>query len=169
MSEKKVLFMSMQKEYSHLREESTHKREVLGVIIPEMGKNIVEIFGANLARNTGPEKKFQTISDLGRRAGIGKSTIARIKNNETATKIDNVQAIAEAFGLSAWQLLVPDLDVDNPPQLAGGDIDERTYAIMKMFESLEEGQKIVFMNMLKETLKSRGQPGTETDPSKKFA
>jgi len=48
-------------------------------------------------------------------SGVGNGTVTRIKNRRTSVGIDKVQQIAEAYGLEAWHLLMPDLDPNNPP------------------------------------------------------
>lgn len=51
-------------------------------------------------------------------AKIGPGTISRIKQHETSVGIDVVEAIAKVFKVEPWQLLVPQLQADRPPQLA---------------------------------------------------
>jgi len=51
---------------------------------------------------------------MAKRCGVGEGTIARACNKQSAIGIDNLQAIASAFHLQAWMLLVPDLDPRNP-------------------------------------------------------
>lgn len=52
---------------------------------------------------------------LKRRSGVAQATIGRILRRETAADLDTVDALARAYHLMAWQLLVPDLDPANPP------------------------------------------------------
>lgn len=46
---------------------------------------------------------------------VGNGTVTRIKNCRTSVGLDTLQEIANAYGLEAWHLLVPDLDPFNPP------------------------------------------------------
>lgn len=48
-------------------------------------------------------------------SGVGNGTVTRIKSCRVSVGIDKLQEIAEAYGLEAWHLLVPDLDPLNPP------------------------------------------------------
>jgi transcriptional regulator with XRE-family HTH domain len=52
---------------------------------------------------------------LGKKAGIGASTIRRILDKTVSPSIDKVDAIAKAYGLQAYQLLIPDWKPSNPP------------------------------------------------------
>jgi len=49
-------------------------------------------------------------------------TIGRIANGETGTKIDQLERLADAYHLEAWQLLVPDMDPKDPPRLDDQDV-----------------------------------------------
>lgn len=49
---------------------------------------------------------------------VAPATMTRLKKQQTSIGIEIVEAFAKPFGLEAWQLLVPDLQVDNPPVLA---------------------------------------------------
>lgn len=48
---------------------------------------------------------------------IGQRTVNRAKKGNQI-KLDSLKGIADAFDLAPWQLLVPELDPDNPPILA---------------------------------------------------
>lgn len=54
-------------------------------------------------------------NELGRQSKIDQTTIGRMLNQKNAAQIDKVAAVARVFDLSAWQMLVPDLDPANPP------------------------------------------------------
>jgi hypothetical protein len=71
------------------------------------------------AANDGVIRGPRSRLDLEAQSGVGKSTIYRILDKETAndTSINNLQRIAEAYGLNAWQLLVPHLDPRRPPSI----------------------------------------------------
>ena len=62
---------------------------------------------------------------LAEKVGIGEGTIQRAKRGTASLTIDNLAAIAEVFGLQAWQMLTPDLDPNNPPQLTFPSQEER--------------------------------------------
>lgn len=54
-------------------------------------------------------------SRLSRR--VTKSTIGRMRNAEISAGIDNVEEVARAFGLEAWQFLIPDVSTVHKPRL----------------------------------------------------
>lgn len=57
------------------------------------------------------------------------STVQRICKQEVGASLDNIEAIANVFGLSAYQLLVPNLSATNPGVVAGATKEEqRLYA-----------------------------------------
>ena len=58
---------------------------------------------------------LRTQAKLGKAAGIDQRTVGRILKAEHSPSMDKVQAIADAFGIMPWQLLVPDLDPKNLP------------------------------------------------------
>ena len=118
-----------------------HKREGFGAIIPNMGKNVIQILAANLERNLGPGRRFASLVELGTKAGVGKSSIVRIKNANNAATLKSLQGIAEAYRLEAWQFLVPDLDVDNPHRLLSEDLNAIEIELLSVFQRLTEPEK----------------------------
>ncbi len=56
---------------------------------------------------------------LAKDAGVSLSTVQRILDGKTGATLDNIEAIAGAFRLSAYQLLVPNIDPADPPIVAG--------------------------------------------------
>ena len=61
---------------------------------------------------------------LARDAGVSLSTVQRILSAQTGASLDNVEAVAAAFQLSAYQLLIPNLHPDNPQVVHGATKDE---------------------------------------------
>ena len=61
---------------------------------------------------------------LAKEAGVSLSTVQRLMNKETGATIDNIEAIAAAFQLSAYQLLLPALEAKNPQVVRGATKDE---------------------------------------------
>ena len=69
-------------------------------------------------------------SALSRRSKVAQSTIGRIlaEKGENA-RVETVERIANAYGLHAWQLLIPGLNPKNPPMLrVQGDVEKALYA-----------------------------------------
>jgi hypothetical protein len=96
-----------------------------------------EIVAANLTalmkhqRETdGPLASFQAVEDATARLGtkVGKSTVDRISKGTTPAELDNLEALAKAFRLQAWQLLVPNLVPGAPPHMRAGDKQDRLSA-----------------------------------------
>lgn len=50
-----------------------------------------------------------TVDSVQAKTGVGRGTVQRIKEGQTSVGTDKLTQIAEAFGLEAWQLLVPGL------------------------------------------------------------
>lgn len=48
-------------------------------------------------------------------AGIDQKTIWRMRRMEQSSNVDKLEAIANVFGLHAWQLLIPHIDPSRPP------------------------------------------------------
>ncbi|MGS1117444.1 hypothetical protein [Castellaniella sp. UC4442_H9] len=86
-----------------------------------MAKQIVEILQRNLERLVGPERRFPTAAALASRARVGTTTVQRARNGVSAIRIDNLEDMAHAVGLEAWQLLVEDLDIASPPTLKNSE------------------------------------------------
>jgi len=58
---------------------------------------------------------LRTQAALGKRSGIDQRTVGRILNEEHSPQLKQIDAIASAFGLLPWQILIPGLDPKNPP------------------------------------------------------
>lgn len=69
----------------------------------------------------GPDSQLQ----LAKRAGVSQSTVGRALSGHTRATVETVGRIAKVYGLSPWQLLVPDLDPRAPPALVAADPAER--------------------------------------------
>lgn len=61
----------------------------------------------------------ENINQLHKESKVSLATFTRIKQQGTSVGIDIVGQVAAAFGLEAWQLLVPDLDPESVPTLEG--------------------------------------------------
>ena len=82
---------------------------------------------------------------LAKRApGLTYRTILRIRNAEVNPTLDHIEAIAKAFVLAPWQLLVPNFDAVDPPHLAftqaEKDAYEKMQAALDEFRALQAGQ-----------------------------
>lgn len=68
-----------------------------------LAENIKKLMAATPALSTFPQ-----ITAAG---GGSNGTLDRIRRKKTATGIDNLEPLADAYGLAPWQLLVPGLQV----------------------------------------------------------
>lgn len=66
-----------------------------------------------LAWKHGPNTQME----LARASKVGQATIGRLLKADAAARIETVHAIARAYDLEAWQLLVAGMDPSNPPVL----------------------------------------------------
>lgn len=77
-----------------------------------MKKNmkLEEILARNITRLMAGNPALDTIDKLSQRSGVGRGTVDRVKKAEVSTKIETVQALAAAFGVTPLQLLAGDED-----------------------------------------------------------
>lgn len=62
---------------------------------------------------------------LAKECGIAFSTVQRICKAETGATIENIESIAGAFHLAAYQILIPTLDPTNPTVIQGATAEEQ--------------------------------------------
>jgi hypothetical protein len=62
-----------------------------------------------------------------KRSGPAQATVGRILNKAGGenSRIETVERIAKAYGLEAWQLLVPGMNPSNPPVLLAASKEEK--------------------------------------------
>lgn len=61
------------------------------------------------------DRTHGTMLGISRVTGLSRTSILRAVRKDGACGIDVAQSIARAYGLDAWQMLIPDLDPSNPP------------------------------------------------------
>lgn len=69
------------------------------------------------------------------------STVNRIVNGTMDPTVSMLESLATRFGLAAWQLLVPDLDPDDPPVLRASTAEEKAL-FNKLKETMSELEKL---------------------------
>lgn len=104
-----------------------------------MDKNLnpVKVVADNLKRLKQWRKdrgEPHSAEDIGKKAGVGHGTVDRATKGAASLTVANLEAIAKAYGLNGWQLLVPNLDPDNPPALR--IITESEAKLYKQLQSL---------------------------------
>jgi transcriptional regulator with XRE-family HTH domain len=76
---------------------------------------------------------------LAKDCGIAFSTVQRLMKLQTGATVENIENIAGAFHMSAYQLLVPALDVANPQVIQGAtEAEQRLYRLYKMHKLMPE-------------------------------
>lgn len=101
--------------------------------------DIRQILATNLAGLQARHKDLQSTpaieratAELGEGKKISKTVLQQVQKGKTPFNLDDLQTLAELFGLDAWQLLVPQIDPDHPPVLTSvGPTEEEMYKRMK--------------------------------------
>lgn len=71
-------------------------------------------------------------AEMGEGKKISKSVIQQVQRAKTPFNLDDLQTLAELFGLDAWQLLVPQIDPEHPPVLTSvGPTEDEMYRRMR--------------------------------------
>lgn len=89
-----------------------------------MPKNLSKIIAGNLAALMDSREDLNTIAKVAAAARVGVATVHRVRRAEGACATDTLEAIARAFDLDAWQLLIPSIDPRNPPALRAMNASE---------------------------------------------
>lgn len=99
-----------------------------------------QIVAANLGRlmkwaELRGELGLASQNGLAKVAKVGQRTIGRILSLEQEPGVDTLHAIAQAYDLQGWQLLIPDIEPANPPVLKGASDAERE--LFKAFQDVQ--------------------------------
>lgn len=89
------------------------------------------LFRENLRRLMEADRQLHSQKRLASASRVAQTSIGRILRGEQSPTLDVVHKLGAAFGLEAWQMLVPDLEPDNPPITK--QIDERQQELLKRF------------------------------------
>lgn len=136
-------------------------------------KSAAEIVGANLDRlMTDSGLSNVTLENrLSRR--VTKSTIGRIRNAESSAGIGNIEEIARAFGLDAWQFLIPDVSTTDKPRLAGSaaplsgaSTNAPDAELLALFHQLDDTYRALLLADAKKYLQAQ-QPTTKSANTKR--
>lgn len=85
-----------------------------------------KVLAENLIRLMGNSIDLNSEAKVAKAGKLGQRTVNRAKNGKQV-KLESLKGLAAAFDLSPWQLLVPDLDPNNPPILAMTDDEKALY------------------------------------------
>lgn len=78
----------------------------------------LQVLSQNLDRLMQGSKEYNAQAAVARKAKVDQKTISRIIHKTNEPSLDKLERIAAVFGLQPWQMLVPGLQPEVPPQLA---------------------------------------------------
>lgn len=97
----------------------------------------------NLMKATPAYSKFPAIT---RKGGGANGTLDRIRRAEAAIGIDNLEPLAQVFGLQAWQLLVPGLVLEtgtpDKPKVLGPPAWPFSRELLNAIQDLDSDKKL---------------------------
>lgn len=96
--------------------------KVPGFMRTILAANLTALLGRHYARHDNLTARQRALAGD---AKVSFSTVQRVMGRETGATLDNIEAIAAAFDLSAYQLLIPNLNVANPQIVKGATEDEQ--------------------------------------------
>lgn len=99
-------------------------------------EDIRKIVRENLTKLTKKKNALYTSANaisLATNKAVGQTTISNYMRESYIgyPKLDHLETIAHLFGLHTWHLLLPNLDVENPPVILQSKIEQDFYAKMK--------------------------------------
>lgn len=78
------------------------------------------------------EKLTNRVKALSTDSGVGYGTLRRTLDASSGLTMDNLERIATALDVLPYQLLIPDLDADNPQVVNGAyPSEKRLYALLR--------------------------------------
>lgn len=90
-----------------------------GVMRAVLGANVRSL--ADHVFSASPDR----IRELVRHSGVSRAQVYRILSGDTGATIDIIEQLALALDVQVYQLLVPNLDPDNPQVIKGASAAER--------------------------------------------
>lgn len=73
-----------------------------------------DLLATNLRALMAVHPALNTLPKITAASGVSNGTLDRARRAAVAIRIDELESLAGAFGLEAWQLLLPDLDPKQP-------------------------------------------------------
>lgn len=95
------------------------KRKVEGFYRSVIARNIRELMARKFSDTRDKERA------MAKGAGVSLSTVQRILKEEVGATIDTIEALAEVFDVSVYQLMLPALDPDNPQVIREASAEEK--------------------------------------------
>jgi len=76
-------------------------------------------------------------SSLARACGADQRTIGRLLVGDQSPTVEMLEVVARAFGLHAWQMLIPKLDPRNPPVVVMSEAERQFYRRLEELRTAE--------------------------------
>lgn len=99
---------------------------------PKAPSQLTELFRANLEKLMKADRDLNSQPKVAAASKVAQSSVGRILRGEQSPTLDMVHALAAAFDLEPWQMLVPDLEPGNPPITK--QIDDRQRELWQQFK-----------------------------------
>lgn len=115
---------------------ATKRRKIAGFMREVVAQNVRHLVDRHYADSDNKPKR------LAEDAQISLSSAQRVLAADVGASIDTLESIANVFELSVYQLVLPNLDVDNPQVVSGASSTERSmYARFKRGQATIEAAK----------------------------
>lgn len=95
------------------------KRKFVGVMRQAVAQNVRRLIDHHYEESRNKPKA------LAEATGLTLSSVQRVLAADVGASIDTIEAIANVFDLAVYQLVLPNLDVENPQVVAGASSAER--------------------------------------------
>lgn len=105
--------------------------------VPTVSRSALVLRG-NLSALMKANKELNSNPKVARKTGLSTSSVSRLLNGQVDATLETVEKLAQAFQLSAWQLLVPDIEPDNLPAL-----QPRTKQEQRLLEGVRELARVM--------------------------
>lgn len=93
-----------------------------GVMRNVLGQNVMALMSRHYRDLPNDTARTKALSAA---AGIGHETVRRAITGHVSLTLDNIERLALALDVSVYQLLLPNLDADNPQVVNGATAEER--------------------------------------------
>ena len=98
---------------------ATKSRKIPGFARNVVADNVKALMNHHYAGDANKPKRLAGAS------GVALATIQRVMKADNGPSVDTVEAIASAFGLACYQLLIPGIDPTAPDEIAASHERER--------------------------------------------
>ena len=89
------------------------------------------VLGRNLKTLMDAHEILRTQAAVAKAAGMDQTTVGRILAGSHSPRLQQIEALAEVYGLAPWQLLVPNLAPGKPPMLLQNQAEIELFAKLR--------------------------------------